>query len=192
MTQPTRSETSSAASTSTRADRRIERLAASLVARGRGSGVRLERVLLVSGSVLAPLGVLLVLLGWYGASHTPRLFEQIPYLISGGILGAAMVGFGGFCYFGFWLTRILHEQRHQTDVLTGALGRLEAQLSRLADTMATRDGPAAGRRMVATANGTMAHRPWCSLVTGKPVHPVDADEPDLKPCKICAADTTPA
>ena len=192
MTQTPRSERPSAASSRTRATRRIERLAARLGARGRRSGVRLERVLLVSGSVLAPLGVLLVLLGWYGASHTPRLFEQIPYLISGGILGGALVGFGGFCYFGFWLTRLVHEQRRQTDVLAGAIGRLEVQMGRLADTMATPDGSAGRRRLVATANGTMTHQTWCSLVKDKPVHPVDADDPDLKPCKLCAPETAPA
>ena len=33
-----------------------------------------------------PLGVVFVLLAWYGAAHTTRVFEQIPYMISGGLL----------------------------------------------------------------------------------------------------------
>ena len=56
-----------------------------------------ERTLMVLGGVLAPLGLLLVLLGWIGASRTPFVFEQVPYLISGGLLGLGLVFLGAFC-----------------------------------------------------------------------------------------------
>ena len=35
-----------------------------------------DRTLLTVGSILMPLGAILVLLGWYGAAHTTRLFEE--------------------------------------------------------------------------------------------------------------------
>ena len=41
------------------------------------------KMLAVAGGVLMPLGVLLVIAGWYGAAHTTRLFEEIPYLLFG-------------------------------------------------------------------------------------------------------------
>src|SRR5213082_254867 len=70
--------------------------------RRRSGFVVTDRTLLTVGSILMPLGGVLVLLGWYGAAHTTRVFEQIPYMISGGVLGIACVIAGGFCYFGFF------------------------------------------------------------------------------------------
>ena len=53
------------------------------------------------------LGPLLIGLGWYGSAQTILPFEQIPYLISGGLLGLAVVIVGGFLYFSYWLTRMV-------------------------------------------------------------------------------------
>src|SRR5437660_736369 len=55
--------------------------------RRRGQLIVTERWLVVAGGILMPLGLVFTLLGWYGAAHTTRLFEQVPYLISGGIIG---------------------------------------------------------------------------------------------------------
>src|SRR4051812_39454030 len=88
------------------AEKRLQRLAESVRGLGRTRrGITLDRWLLIGGGVLLPLGIVLVLLGWYGAAHTGRLFEQIPYLISGGLLGLALVVAGGVCCFGCWVTR---------------------------------------------------------------------------------------
>lgn len=73
--------------------------------RGRTATDRSKALFVVGGAAVS-LGLALVVLGYLGASHTIYVFEQIPYLISGGILGGALVVAGGFCYFGFWLTRI--------------------------------------------------------------------------------------
>src|SRR5947207_15040130 len=70
-----------------------------------------ERWLAVAGGVLMPLGVLLVIAGWYGAAHTTRVFEQIPYLISGALLGIVLAAIGAALYFGYWLTRLVTGQR---------------------------------------------------------------------------------
>ena len=85
-----------------------------------------ERTLLTAGSILMPLGAVLVLLAWYGSAHTTRVFEQIPYLISGGLLGIACVIAGGFCYFGFFLARILSTNREMLDALLRLEDRIEA------------------------------------------------------------------
>ena len=53
-----------------------------------------ERILLVLAGIVAPLGLVLVLLGYHGASQTPYVFEQVSYLISGGLLGLALVFLG--------------------------------------------------------------------------------------------------
>ncbi|MEY2438404.1 MAG: hypothetical protein QOH64_2328 [Acidimicrobiaceae bacterium] len=85
-----------------------------------------DRTLLVLGSVLLPLGAVFVLLGWYGASHTTRVWEEIPYLISGGILGLVLSIAGGFCYFGYFLARILATSRELLDVMLRIEDRLDA------------------------------------------------------------------
>jgi hypothetical protein len=85
-----------------------------------------DRTLLVVGSVLLPLGAVFVLLGWYGASHTTRVWEEIPYLISGGLLGLVLSIAGGFCYFGYFLARILATSREMLDAMLRIEERLDA------------------------------------------------------------------
>jgi hypothetical protein len=44
-------------------------------------------------------------------SHTTDTFEQTPYVVSGGLLGLALVVAGGFCYFGYWQTQVVRAVR---------------------------------------------------------------------------------
>ncbi|MCW2669736.1 MAG: hypothetical protein JWO27_1633, partial [Frankiales bacterium] len=50
-----------------------------------------ESILAIVSAVVLPLGLAMILLGWYGAAHSSYLFEQVPYLISGGLLGLGLV-----------------------------------------------------------------------------------------------------
>src|SRR5581483_7921831 len=85
-----------------------------------------ERTLLTAGSILMPLGVVLVLLGWYGSAHPTRVFGQIPYMVSGGLLGVARAVAGGFCDFGFFLARLLATSREMLDALLRLEDRFDA------------------------------------------------------------------
>jgi len=99
------------ASAATDADiaRRDERFADGVrTLRVGGASFRLEeRLLMVIGGIIAPLGIIVVLLGWWGASNTPYVFEQVPYLISGGVLGLSLVFLGAFFYFTHWITQLV-------------------------------------------------------------------------------------
>ena len=150
----------------------------------------LDFYLFVAGAVLVPFGFLVIVLGWYGASHTGYVFDQIPYMISGGLIGLGLVLVGSFAYFAYWLTRMFHNQREQTDRTIAVLERLEA---RLAD-LPTANGAASGRsgarnggaQFVATASGTMFHLSDCSVVAGRSgLRKVRGDEADLEPCRLC-------
>ncbi len=122
------------------------------------------------GSVLAPLGLVLIGLGWLGASRTPLVQEQLSYLISGGLFGLALVVVGGFCYFAHWQSELVREVRTQTAEVT-ALLRAGAAPSPLAGLL------------VATASGTLAHRPGCPVVRGRTdLEPAGSD---LAPCSMC-------
>ena len=98
------------------AARKHNRLASSVrELRTRAGGADMARVLLTLGAVLMPLGVVLILLGWSGVSHTTDTFEQTPYVVSGGLLGLALVVAGGFCYFGYWQTQVVRAVRRDAD-----------------------------------------------------------------------------
>src|SRR3954447_24791823 len=129
--------------------------------RRRASMTPTDRWLAIAGGVLMPLGVILVIIGWYGAAHTTRLFEEIPYLISGGMLGICLAGIGAALYFGYWLTRIVAGERQIVDVLA----RMEARLDAAGLEGNGRGAPggaatstAATGTFVATRTGTMFHR----------------------------------
>jgi hypothetical protein len=146
---------------------------------------RLPVFLLVAGAICMPLGLIVVLLGWWGAAHTPFGFEQTPYLISGGILGLALVVAGGFVYFAYWQTLRVRESREQTEAVTDALARLEALLASGATTTGgTSAGVTAG--FVATPSGSIYHRPDCTVVAGRTdLAPVNPARTKLEPCRIC-------
>jgi hypothetical protein len=149
---------------------------------------RPDGLLGAAAAVLLPLGVLVILLGWYGAAHTPYLFEQVPYLISGGLIGLALVLGGGLAYFATWIARGVSAQQQSSDELVGLLREIRDQL-------ATRPAEAPARSakrqanghstFVATAGGSMLHRADCSIVTGRAdVRPVDSSS-GLSPCGLC-------
>lgn len=58
------------------------------------------------GSLLIPLGVIFILLAWYGAAHARVVQQQIPYLISGAFIGLGCMVVGGLLYWAHWLYRI--------------------------------------------------------------------------------------
>lgn len=146
-----------------------------------------DRWLLIVGGLLMPLGVLLILLGWVGVSHTPLPFEQNSYLISGGILGLALVFSGGFVYFAYWQTVRIRESRDQTLQVTEALARVEALLATGAGSNAApKRGGAVRSGFVATPNGSIFHRPECTVVAGRDdLSSVNPQRTKLEPCRIC-------
>ena len=162
------------------------------------SAIPADRWVLIAGAVMVPLGIALILLGWYGAAHKALIIQQFPYLISGGILGLGLMFTGGLCYFGYWVTRLVQENRAHTRELVAAIDRLAA-LTREGDgngagagagaSGRARSRAAAGATFVATATGTMLHRPDCPVVANRPgVRRVKAGTAGFEPCKICDPD----
>jgi hypothetical protein len=113
--------------------RRHNRLASSVrELRTRAGGADPARLLLTLGGVLIPLGIVLILLGWSGVSHTTDTFEQTPYVVSGGLLGLALVVAGGFCYFAYWQTQVVRAvRRDAADIrsMRDSLQRIETLLA---------------------------------------------------------------
>jgi hypothetical protein len=165
-------------------ERRLARAMASLRTRTRATDA--ARVLLVVGSIAAPLGLVFIFLGWMGASHTPNLYEQIPYSISGGMLGLGLVFAGGFAYFAYWMTQLVRVTRRDTAETRAVLERIEKLLSSGGDAASLVAELVPPQTYVATAKGTLYHRPDCASVTGrKGLRQIDPSKTSLSPCRIC-------
>lgn len=102
------------------ADERVERLdagAAALAESSRGPSVFLhERFLVAVAGALMTAGLAAIVLGWVGASRSILVVKQIPYLISGGLLGVALATIGALTFFTHWLTVLVREVRAQEAV----------------------------------------------------------------------------
>ena len=119
------------------------------------SGSSADRTFQLIGGVMLGLGLLAIIAGWYGVSHTAREWRQTPYLVSGGFLGLALVFAGGFSYFAFWLTRLVEQTHRQTAVLE----RIEQALTGTAN-------QTDADRLVVAPPGVL-HRASCPLLLGK-------------------------
>jgi hypothetical protein len=147
----------------------------------------LHTVLFVAGAVLLPAGLVVIGLGWYGVAHTPYLYNQNSYIVSGGILGLGITFVGGFLYFGSWLARVAADQKE-------AQRQLSDTLLLLADAVAHNGAPARpaarprdpGSVLVVAGNGTTVHRADCDLVAGRDdLRPAGPDAPNLTRCRLC-------
>jgi hypothetical protein len=160
----------------------------------RNNGYRvLQVVLFVAGAVLLPLGLVVIILGWYGAAHTPYQYDQLSYLVSGGLLGLGLTFTGGFLYFGAWLARIASDNRDTAKRLSDTLLVLADVVSHSAAAAQHATSPAApaarrdaGAVLVVAGTGSTVHRADCPLV-GEREDLVAAgpDAPHLTPCRIC-------
>jgi len=90
---------------------------------------------------------------------------------------------GGFCYFGYFLARMLATSREMLD----AMLRLEQRLEAVGPVQQPITRTVA---FVATKSGTMFHRPDCPTVANKPPAELRSIRtPDsLTPCRICTPD----
>ena len=126
---------------------------------------------------LVGVGLLLIGLGYNGMASNTAVAAQMPYLLSGGLLGLALVVFGSALL-------VNHSAREDRQRMEGVLQQLlEVQQDGL------------GARVPAGADGLFAagtssyHRQGCRLVDGREevayVTAEEAQARDLKPCRVC-------
>jgi hypothetical protein len=154
------------------------------------------------GWVLTGLGLLCLLIAWIGVSGTPLVAKQIPYLVSGGLLGVALITLGGRAF-------LIEDLRRDA----GRLDRLETMMLELHTTLLKRaDAPSFDPALLqATANGNGSnghsglvalpggvsfHKPGCPMLAGKDaavsVTPDAAAKRGLVPCPLCEPATVDA
>lgn len=154
----------------------------------------------LAGAVLAGLGFAAMLLGYSGAARTPLVEEQVPYLISGGVIGLALVVLGGFLFWAHWLFRQYerseYHQHRRFELSVDATDRTLAALEAVrAEVEALRNGSAVAGggptptidTLVAAEGDDIIHSAGCPLLASKPaVRPVeDSEFGRFRPCPIC-------
>jgi hypothetical protein len=148
---------------------------------------------IAAGAVLLPLGLALILLAWSGAAHGRVDQQQIPYLVSGGLGGLAVVTIGCFFYFAHWLYRIydqadLHHQeamQEQRELMRELIDAVAAGGVRPAAAGAQ---PAPGPSFVATQAGSNFHTASCPMVANRAtgLRTLTAEEAaGMRPCRVC-------
>ena len=152
----------------------------------------------VWGWILVGIGFLLVLIGYLGISREALVAKQLPYLISGGIGGLALVGFGAMLVGAEDLKRTHERIDHLEDLVadlhSALLSRPDAPAPSSNGESA---GPAgqrgAGATLMALPGGQSYHRADCSMIEGKreakPVTASAARRQGLKPCRLCEPQT---
>ncbi len=104
----------------------------------RGARGDRERILLVIGVIALVAGVVLAVVGGFQASGTTDLGDQVAFLATGTFIGLALVVLGTALFIRysvarfmrFWLVRLVHEHRSETDRVVAALKEVEAKLGR--------------------------------------------------------------
>jgi hypothetical protein len=102
----------------------------------RSTSQDLVRWMLIPGSLLVLLGFVAMGLGWMGASETAREIEQTPYLISGGLIGLALVVLGGLLLVSTFWVAVLRKLQQEAD------DRAHATITELADRVTALEAPA--------------------------------------------------
>jgi hypothetical protein len=106
---------------------REERLV-SVLTRARRRAAIDERWLAAGGGALVIAGLALVIIGWVGTSRTILVAGQIPYVVSGGLLGLGLLFLGSFLYFGYWLSLGSRQTREQLEDVNRSLTQIAALL----------------------------------------------------------------
>jgi hypothetical protein len=141
-------------------------------------------VLFWVGASLLPLGLVVIVLGWYGVANTPFGFDQQSYMISGGFGGLALTFVGGFLYFGSWLARIADDNREASKRLADTLLVLADVTSRAASL--NDQGVDVSALPVTAGDGTTMHRRDCALIAHRDdLRPVGESNAALIACRVC-------
>jgi hypothetical protein len=85
-----------------------------------------DRILAIAVGIA---GVIALFVGWYGVSGTALDYKQVPYIISGGLVGLFLLGLGAT----LWISGDLHDEWRKLDHLERTVSELRASVQLAAD-----------------------------------------------------------
>ena len=131
--------------------------------------------------VLIGLGLLIIAVGANGIRSNGNVVQQMPYLLTGGVLGMAFVVFGS----AYLLVQNARQDRARREA------KLDQVIAALAALPAATGGGASPRDVsgLVVAGTASFHTPGCRLVDGREqvtyLTPGEARAANLKPCRVC-------
>ena len=145
-----------------------------------------ENAQMLSAAALLILGIVLVLLGWWGAAHTNIFTEQIPYLISGGLLGLGLIIAAGLVAYAAISQRATQQLRRDLMFLAQSVGgNGQARATQAAD----RGEPVESGNVFIVPGGRSYHVAGCPILEGKEgvkeMEPSKAIGSGYTACKLC-------
>jgi hypothetical protein len=133
------------------------------------------------GLLAIGIGIVVIVLGWNGAAGEFEVDAQVPYLLSGGAAGLALVGLG-------MALLVVQNSRRDRTLLEARFEELSRSISRLAGTVADQAVDPAGASTLVAAGNDSFHRLDCRLVDGKDLPRITvhtARREGLAACRIC-------
>lgn len=133
-------------------------------------------------------GFILIWLGWNGAASLDYTQGQIPYMISGGMLGLGLVFFGATSLIIQTIKKGQAKQLSELEALSKATQRVAAMLTFTVADGASANGSGRNPDLV-VAGAASFHLPGCRLVQKREgalrIPRDEAQEVGLEPCRVC-------
>ncbi len=134
-----------------------------------------------AGVALVAVGFALIFLAWNGAAGLDFVEGQVPYVISGGLTGLALIGTG-------LTVAVVQSQRRAALSITERLDELVEAVRAMGGDAATGPTLVPDESMVIAGRGSF-HLPSCRLVQERddlqPMSRTAAEQRGLTPCRIC-------
>ncbi len=138
-------------------------------------------------------GAVLLVVAWYDISGTADLYKQMPYLVSAGFSGLALIIVGSALVIAGRNDRVERRLAQLIDAITEAAGT--DGTGPAVDPGPTEQSPpgdpllSASETYLTVPQGTTYHRPGCLLTREKDAEPADPEaisSGDLTPCPVCS------
>lgn len=153
--------------------------------------LRPARLALYAGVISMILGAFALFAGYNGAATNPIVEAQVPYLISGGLAGLALLLLGGIGIAASVILRVTGEIRSELHATRDAFTQANRISSSVAAAVLPESVPAASSNgsVLVSSGGSSYHRADCRLVERaeavSKVPRADATSQGLHPCRIC-------
>lgn len=138
-------------------------------------------------------GAVLLVVAWYDISGTANLYEQMPYLVSAGFSGLALIIVGSALVIAGRGDRVERRLAQLLDAITEAAGTAGSGPAGEGTGTAAPAAPdpllTASQEYLTVPNGTTYHRPGCLLMHEKdamPADPAAISSGALRPCPVCS------
>ena len=149
---------------------------------------RLDTIAARLGLGVTLVGFVVMFIGWNGAASTNSVAGQIPYLISGGLVGLGLVIVGAALI-------IVETSRDDREELRKAIREMTAVQAPAEKPKPAAEPTSAGRGQFLAGERSF-HRPGCRLLEGREgqverVTLETAAKRRLSPCRVCDPIATP-